>query len=370
MIYHFVTFIGVKDKLSEDKQVSVQKLQYKLDETKKESEESYLHFLSLSQTLGSGVIMVNDDGKINFANKDVLEYFDFDFNNKYYEDIQISKPLYKFISKAYLLEQKYRKQIVYEDKYFDLLSTPIFEDDIFKGCLIIIHDITTLRTAENFQKRFTADVSHELKTPLSSIKGISEILNRDRNMEEKDRNEFIEILQKESVRMETILNDLLIISKMDRIDYELTVTEVHIGELVLESTNALKRLAKEKNIELITNVKDEIISVDKNKIAQVIINLIKNAINYTDEGSITVTGYTENDFYTLQVSDTGIGINSEEIENIFKRFYRIDGARSRDSGGSGLGLSIVKNVVLKHGGNIQVDSIKDEGTTFIITLPL
>jgi len=189
-------------------------------------------------------------------------------------------------------------------------------------------------------------------------------------MEEKDRNEFIEILQKESVRMETILNDLLIISKMDRIDYELTVTEVHIGELVLESTNALKRLAKEKNIELITNVKDEIISVDKNKIEQVIINLIKNAINYTDEGSITVTGYTENDFYTLRVSDTGIGINSEEIENIFKRFYRIDGARSRDSGGSGLGLSIVKNVVLKHGGNIQVDSIKDEGTTFIITLPL
>ena len=370
LIYHLYTFGNVSRKLNVEKDKSVSKLKYKLKKSIKESEEVYTHFLSLSKTLGSGVLMVDEDGIINFANKDVFNYFNLDMNNLSYVEIKRVKPLYNFVNKAYLDEKPNRDQIFYDDCYYDLKSTPIFENDIFRGCLVVIHDITLLRTAENFQKRFTADVSHELKTPLSSIKGVSELLERDKNMNLEDREEFIGIIRKEASRMETILSDLLVISKMDRIDYELKLSKTDISSVIKDSVKLLERMAISKNIDISVDVESLIMNFDKVKLEHVFINLIKNAINYTDQGDIIVTGKIMNNYYEIVFTDTGIGIPEEEMENIFKRFYRIDGARSRDSGGSGLGLSIVKNVVKKHGGEIEVISEINKGTKFVISLPI
>lgn len=370
MTYHFVAILGIKGKLFQDKEDSVTLLLHKLDRTKKENEQVYKRFLSLSTTLGSGILMVDYEGKITFANKDVSDYFDTNFNNKDYQSFVALKPLYKFINQAYLLEKSLREQIVFENSFYDLISTPLFEDKLFRGCLIIVHDITQLKNAEQFQKQFTADVSHEIKTPLSAIKGFSEILERDKNISEKERNEFITMIYNQSIRMENIVNDLLIISKLDRLDYELELKSVDIKKIVTETTSVVKREIIDKGLELIIDIESAKLTLDKNKIEQVLINLLKNAINYTDDGKIEVKGYVKGNNYIIDVSDTGLGIKEENYDKIFKRFYRVDAARSRDTGGSGLGLSISKNVLIKHGGKILVESELNKGTTFKVILPI
>jgi len=368
--YHIFAYSRLNKRFSIDKQTSVFKLQQRLDKSKKEQEESYKRFISLSRSFGSGLLMVDEEGKIKLANKDIFTYFGKDFNNQDYQSLTGIRPLYKFVNQAYLLETSIRKQVKYNEKVFDLISTPLFEDNLFQGTLILVHDITLINQAEKYQKQFTADVSHELRTPLSAIKGFSEILSRDKDISEKERTEFIELIRTESTRMEVILNDLMIISKMDRLDYELSFRNIDIAQIIKECTGVLKNQIENKGLELSINVVNQELQLDKVKFTQVVMNIIKNAINYTDTGFINISGKIDKNSYILEISDSGIGINTENFENIFKRFYRVDKARSRDTGGSGLGLSISKNVIKKHNGEIHVESMINKGTTFTIKLPI
>ncbi len=369
-VYHLVVYSQIRQKLSQDKETSVIKLQSKLEKTKRQREEEYKKFISLSRNLGSGLMVLDEEGIIKLANKDVNDFFSRNFNNTDYQNHSDIKSLHKFLNQAYLLEIKLRDQMIYKDHYYDLMSTPLFENKLFKGSLILVHDITLIKTAEKYQKQFTADVSHELRTPLSAIKGFSEILSRDKEIAVEEREEFIELIRSESERMETILNDLMIISKMDRLDYELNFNQLDIKDLVYECIGVLKNSILEKGLSYNVDVKSQILMLDKIKMSQVILNIVKNAMNYTDEGNIDIKGVIAGNQYILTITDTGIGIKESNYDKIFKRFYRVDKARSRDSGGSGLGLSISKNVVIKHNGNISVSSKVDEGTTFNIRLPI
>lgn len=369
-LIHIRLYNQIKNQLSSEKDSSVLRLQNRLAKTKKQQEELNDRFMSLSQSFGSGLLMVDEDGQIQYSNRDINDYFGRDFNKLDYQKLVDIKELYQFVNQAYLLEAPIRKQIIYQGRSYDLISTPLFEDAFFKGTLILAHDITLLKNAEEYQKRFTADVSHELRTPLSTIKGFSEILSRDKNISEAERTEFIELIRKESERMEILLKDLTEISKLDRLDYELELTTVDIKDLVDESVAVLSNQIKASELELNVEVQPQKLLLDKNKMSQVLLNIIKNAISYTDQGGITIKGYLEQYRYKLEITDTGIGISEEDYEKIFKRFYRVDKARSRDTGGSGLGLSISKNAIKKHNGTITVSSQPNQGTTFTITLPI
>ncbi len=369
LLYHWVVYSQLTQKLSSDKEISVSKLQHRLAKTKKEQQESYKRFTLLSQSFGSGLLMIDEEGIIKVANKDIKKYFNRDFSNLDYQKITDLKGLYNFVNQAYLLETSIRNQIEYNNHFYDLISTPLLKDKEFKGALILVHDITLIKNAEKYQKQFTADVSHELRTPLSAIKGFSEILSRDENISEKERREFIELIKKESGRMEVILNDLLIISKMDRLDYELNLISADITLVIEECISILKKQIKDKGLKYSIETESAILEIDKIRMIQVLLNILKNAINYTDKGSIDIKGFYKDNEYIITITDSGIGIKEENYEKIFKRFYRIDKVRSRDSGGSGLGLSISKNVILKHRGKIQVSSKINEGTTFTIRLP-
>ncbi|WP_168169659.1 sensor histidine kinase [Candidatus Izimaplasma bacterium ZiA1] len=371
LTYHLYDIYQLKQSFLKEIADTEGNLKISIQKEKQKRLENYSQFLSLSQTLGSGLIVVNDLGIIDFVNKDVKSYFiEVDYENHEYKTFSLIKPLYKFINESYLLESPLRKQIMYNDKYYDLVNTPIFEGRFFKGCLIIVHDITAIKTAEKFQKQFTADVSHELKTPLSVLKGFSEILDRDINMDSKQRVEFIGMIKKEVNRMETIITDLLTISKMDRLDYELKLEKQDITTVINDTINLVKSFAVEKNLKISHNLESCMLNIDATKLSLAFINLIKNAINYTDEGVIKIKGMIKEKNYIVKITDTGIGIDNSEVENIFKRFYRIDSNRSRETGGSGLGLSITKNVILRHEGTISVDSVLNKGTTFIISLPI
>ena len=370
ILYHINSVTSIRSKIQQDKKTSVSKLQYKLDKIEQEKQETYKQFVSLSRSFGSGFLMVNEEGLITITNKDIEKYFKLKVSGKNYEVLSKVKGLYDFVHQAYLLETSLRRQIHHKSRDYDLISTPLNEGGLFKGCLILVHDITVIKNAEKYQKQFTADVSHELKTPLSAIKGFSEILLRNDAIEDKDRTEFLEHIQNESLRMEHILKDLTIIAQMDRVDYELELIRTDVKDLIMETFNVLKNKAKNTGLTLTCEAEPQLLALDKFKFSQVLVNMINNAINYTDKGTVSVRGYIKDEKYYIEIEDSGIGIKEEDYQNIFKRFYRVDKNRSRETGGSGLGLSISKNVVKKHGGKISIKSELNKGSIFTIKIPI
>jgi two-component system phosphate regulon sensor histidine kinase PhoR len=368
-LYHMMSLKMLDNEHIKDKDTSVRSLEYRLTKSIQEKEATLEQILSLSDSFSFGLMMLDEEGLVLIANKDMKHYFDIELTGKPYSNLQSISKLHDFVHQSFILESSLRRQIHYKEADYDLISTPLFEKNIFKGCFIIIHDISILKNAEKYQKQFTADVSHELKTPLSTIKGFSEILLRDTDIDVDKRTEFLQLIQDESLRMERLLKDLMIIAQMDRVDYDLEIVATSIDEILDETTRRLAPKIEQKNLTLSKEIEKAIIMVDPYKIQQVFTNLINNAINYTDEGSIYVEGRLDEDMYIVKISDTGIGIKPSQIDKIFKRFYRVDKTRSRKTGGSGLGLSISKNVVLRHGGNIYVDSTPQKGSTFIVELP-
>jgi two-component system phosphate regulon sensor histidine kinase PhoR len=355
--------------LSNNKDVANRTLEYQLEEIKKAQSDSEQVFMSLSKFIGSGVMLINRDGIITFANKDIQAYFTSIKTGQYISSIKSDEKFYEVVNQSYVLELKFDKVINISDQYFDITITPSFDDEGYNGCIVIVHDVTQSKIAEQYQKQFTADVSHELRTPLSAIKGFSEILMRP-NVSKEDQEEFVQLIFKESSRMEYILQDLMIISRLDRIDFELELQIYNIKDILNETYQTLVPQIKAKKLSSNIDVENGLIKMDRVKISMVFLNIIKNAINYTDKGSIRIQGYVEDEMYVIKIIDTGMGIDSKNLENIFKRFFRVDKARSRDTGGSGLGLSISKNVVMRHGGVIFVESMIDKGSTFIVKLPL
>ncbi|MGM0435837.1 MAG: sensor histidine kinase [Bacillota bacterium] len=371
-IFHSLTYIGSTFRARKEQEREKRDLLKSLNKSEAKTTQTKTQFYSLIEELGSGVVFIDTWETIQLANREFLEMFDFeDILKTPMRFLNRHEKLYEVVKEGVTKKKRLRSQIMINDaSIMDVIVTPVFHHGVYYGSLILVHDITALKTAEQFQKQFTADVSHELKTPLSAIKGLSEILTRDETIDKSKEREFISIIKNEASRLEIIINDLLIISKMDRLDYELKKEPASIDGLIEETFEIMQPLAKEKHLNLIKDVDPAEFHFDPSKLRQVIINLIKNAINYTDQGYVKITGHSIEDHYIINVVDTGIGIEKSKQAMIFKRFYRVDDARSRDTGGSGLGLSIIKNVVKKHGGTIHLESALNKGSRFTITLPL
>ncbi len=371
LIYHLVLHATQKVENEHRQKEERKALLYQLDKTQKQTHEAAGRFLTLLEVIDSGLLFIDENELIKEANETFNRFFSLgSIIGETYETLKPIKSLYRVVHDAFLKETKLRQQIVIDQQSYDANISPVFEGKWFRGCLVVIHDITPIKTAEMFQKQFTADVSHELKTPLSAVKGISEILMRETNMDAAQRQDFINMIYHETNRLEAILSDLLIISKMDRLDYELKRENTSMKALIDESVTLLEPAATEKQLTLTADVRDVMLAVDPVKMRQVIINLIKNGLSYTDTGGVTIRAHKQGSMYRILVTDTGIGIPKDEQAKVFKRFYRVDEARSRASGGSGLGLSIIKNVVQKHGGTIALESREGDGSTFIVDLPL
>ncbi len=230
---------------------------------------------------------------------------------------------------------------------------------------------TKLEQVDEQRKNFVANVSHELKTPLSSIKLLSEGLLHQNETDVKIYREFLKDIDSEIDRLNKIIEDLLSHVDLDKEKLKLNLKLTYINFLVEKIIGSLKPLANKKNIN-ITFIADEKIQikVDADKIRQAVINIIHNAIKYTPQnGNVEIKLYKEKKDVVIQVKDNGYGIPESSINHIFERFYRVDKARSRNTGGTGLGLSIAKQIVLLHQGSIEVESKIGKGTTFYIRIP-
>jgi two-component system phosphate regulon sensor histidine kinase PhoR len=256
-------------------------------------------------------------------------------------------------------------------RVFEVNAAPIFDNNIVNGCLIVMHDITQLRRLETVRSDFVANVSHELKTPLTSIKGFIETL-LEGALEDKDNSrDFLKIIQEHAQRLDSLVNDLLSLSYLESKEIALERLELNLREEFERVVSAFSVQLKKKNIDIKNEINKELcIKADKNRLEQVITNLIDNAIKYNkDGGFVKITSQELDTNIKIIIDDSGRGIPAKDIPRIFERFYRVDKARSRELGGTGLGLSIAKHIIELHNGIIGVESIEGLGSKFWFILP-
>lgn len=253
-----------------------------------------------------------------------------------------------------------------QDRYYKYFISPSEQD----GFLIFIVD-TTKETKENLIRRdFASNVTHELKTPLTSIKGFAEMLRHGMLTEPEDIQKTAAIIYRESNRLLFLIEDTMRLSKIENTDSETDFEFMDLSPTISEVIEALNVIAKEKNISLVYEKAPAKVYANRMMMYELFFNLIENAIKYNvDNGSVTVQTSNDTKECLIAITDTGIGISRDHLSRIFERFYRVDKSRSRDTGGTGLGLSIVKHIVERHGGHIDLTSTKNSGTTVHIRLP-
>lgn len=348
-----------------------------LQEMKKTHEMQQDRLAALIENMGSGIILIDGHGFISLINRTYKELFDVqasDFLNKPYYEVIEHTEIHKIIDDIFMTEQKIKQQIVLplkiERRHFEVYGVPIIgENDVWKGILLVFHDITEIKKLEQMRKDFVANVSHELKTPVTSIKGFSETL-LDGAMKDRETLEtFLNIILKESDRLQSLIYDLLELSKIENEGFRLSIVPFNIIEVLKESIRIMEVKAEEKEIDILFNPdKDTLwIDGDVDRIKQVFINIISNAVSYTPNNGEVIIVIEENDNKVIvHIKDTGLGINKEEIPRIFERFYRVNKARDRNTGGTGLGLAIVKHLIEALKGKVSVHSEFGKGTTFSI----
>lgn len=253
-------------------------------------------------------------------------------------------------------------------KVFEVSATPMSSG----GAVVVLHDVTEVEHSERMRRDFIANVSHELRTPLTSISGYVETLLEEPHIEEGSAREFLAIILKNATRMNRLTEDLLALASVESQDYKVKPQPIKASALVRDADESLGGLVMDTGVVLeVSETSDALVMADADALNQVFGNLIENAIKYGKGGGKIWIGAKQREadveFY---VRDFGQGIASEHLDRIFERFYRVDKARSRESGGTGLGLAIVRHIVIAHGGSIWAESELGSGSTFFFTLPL
>jgi len=258
-------------------------------------------------------------------------------------------------------------------KIFQVNISPMIDKGAIGGCLVVIHDITEIRRLETMRRDFVANVSHELKTPLTSIKGFIETLLGGA-LEDKDNSRhFLEIIQEHADRLNDLINDLLELSHIESREIRLDKEKTVLFDLVETVISGFGSQLNKKGIKVENSISRELIVwADKDKLGQVITNLLMNAVKFNkDSGFIKIySEIIQDNQIKIVVEDSGLGIPAKDIPRIFERFYRVDKARSRQLGGTGLGLSIVKHIIELHSGAVGVESTEGLGSKFWFTLPV
>ena len=247
-------------------------------------------------------------------------------------------------------------------------------DGELSGGLVVLDDVTQIQRLERVRTDFVANVSHELKTPVTAISGLVETLIESEEMDQETRSRFLEKIQNQSFRLSTLVADLLALSRVEAQDeQEIELRRMDLRIVVMDSVRRAMVAAEEKDIQLHSQLPEDEVNVEgeEEALRQVVDNLLDNAIKYTQGGGgVSLSIEVEEEWAILLVKDSGIGIEAEHLERIFERFYRVDKARSREVGGTGLGLSIVKHFTARMGGVVGVESEPGVGTTFRVELPL
>jgi two-component system, OmpR family, phosphate regulon sensor histidine kinase PhoR len=334
-----------------------------------------------SAILGSmveGVAVVNASERLLFANPGFAEILDLDVppqSGSALLEVVRQTELIEAVRQVLKGEPRVEAEIVtgtLRQRFFAVTVASVRAAET-SGAVIVLHDITELRKLERVRRDFVANVSHELKTPLTAIQGFAETLLAGAIHDPQNRVRFLEIILEHSRRLARLTDDLLKLSKMDADRLELEIRRLSVSQFVDSCIETTQRPAAEKDLRISVNLQQTLpdIAADRRRLAEVLQNLLDNAMQYTPaEGQIKVSASADEAEVTFTVSDTGIGIPQADQPRIFERFYRVDAARSREVGGTGLGLAIAKHLVEVHGGRIWVESEVGQGSQFHFTVPI
>jgi two-component system, OmpR family, phosphate regulon sensor histidine kinase PhoR len=343
---------------------------HKLQSTLRDLIEKQNRLEAILKSMDSGVIAVDRSYRIIMINPYAKEIFgiskdiigqnlmdnirDFEFervfknNDDEYKEVRILWP---------------------KERVLRIKTADIINESEHIGTVAVVHDVTDIKRLENMRSEFVANVSHELKTPLTSIKGFAETLRYVADNANKER--FLDIINDEAERLTRLINDILILSDIE-LHKEEKSEEIDVNEMIKDVYYLIKNTADKKDIKLnIVGEQVPAIYGDGDRFKQMLLNLVDNAVKYSESGdSVYIGAIKEGTNCVIWVEDTGVGIPKDHIPRLFERFYRVDKARSRAQGGTGLGLAIVKHIVIGFNGTIDVESFIGKGSKFIVKIPL
>ena len=319
-------------------------------------------------SLQEGLLTLDSDDRVLLANTSIkaIAGRNLEEGRPYWETIREPK-LNEIVHQARTLQQSISEEIELNNRIFLCSATYLSSK---KEITIIFHDVTEIKKLEKLKTDFVVNVSHELRTPLTSIKGFIETIQASALSEENRH--YLDIIRRNTDRLTSIVNDLLTLSdleeKTSRLEMEPTDIQLLIGHVLAIFEPQIKNKGLSLNVSISPDLPS--IKADQYRLEQAFINVLDNALKYTETGEISVRIKHEHGKVVITFEDTGIGIPPYHLSRIFERFYVADKSRSRKLGGTGLGLSIVKHIILLHNGSIDVKSIPGQGTTFVVTLPV
>lgn len=365
---------------------SINDMASKLRDTITSLQDKNIKLESIMSSMINGIIAIDNSEKILFINhvaESLLGITGGEITGKHLLQVVRNNSIDNYFKKMLKDKEFFNTEVNLNDsneKILKLHANSIKQngENGIEGIIITIQDVTELRKLERVRTEFIANVSHELKTPLTSIKGFTETLRSFDFDDKQDAIRFLNIIEDEADRLYRLINDILSLSELEQKKTKTVKEKIDIEKAVVEVLSVLKSQSDKKKIELSAKIQEGLGSIcgDGDKFKQMLINLIDNAVKYTPEnGKVSIEAYKQShnadlDKLIIKVKDNGIGIPKQHMPRLFERFYRVDKARSRSIGGTGLGLAIVKHIVILFNGEIEVTSEVGKGTEFRIILPL
>lgn len=335
------------------------------------------NFETILRSITDGIIILDPKGSILFANKsfkDLIKTKELP-EGKHFMEVIRNIDLLNLLRSAMTKMEEVGEELVIKksggETFLFAKAMPVIGlSGEINFLIVLLHDITKIKRLENIRRDFVANVSHELKTPVTAIKGYAETL-LDGAIDDKENTiKFIEIIKSQADRLSALIEDLLTLSRIESGEIKIESEKIALGDLVHSVFQIFSEKAQKKGIELKAEIPpNTFLQADRNKLMQVLINLVDNALKFTEEGYVEVRFNRNNGSFILSVKDTGIGIPREHIHRIGERFYRVDRARSRQLGGTGLGLAIVKHLIRAHGWELNIESEPGKGTDIKIIIP-
>jgi len=334
-------------------------------------------FETILKSITESLLIIDPKGYILLANQSFKDIFKIKESpeGKHFIEIIRNMDLIELLRSSMETKKDDHREIIIkkagQDITLNARAMPILDSTgNFAFIIILLQNVTTLKRLENMRRDFIANVSHELKTPITAIKGYAETLLDGAIDDKENAKKFVEIIKNQAERLSILVDDLLTISRIEFGEIKIEKEKIELNQMVESVFQIFRERAERKNLSLINEINHEIfIYADKNRFMQIMINLIDNAIKFTEKGFVRVKFKKKNGQSIISVEDTGIGIPKEHLHRIGERFYRVDKARSRQLGGTGLGLAIVKHLVLAHGWQLKIESEVGIGTKVNILIP-
>lgn len=352
-------------------------------ELAKRADENELNIRTILGAIRDGLAVVDSDGRVRLLNRALRELFASSEDRagadllETFRDALVVEAVTRTLRTGETATRSInlRDHSSNEDRRVAITSLPMAkEDGAAHGAVVLFHDVTQLQLLEQVRREFVSNVSHELRTPLSIFRGYLETLIDEHDLAADERERILRVMEKHSMRLHSLVDDLLSLARLEAPDPQLNFTPLGVGQWLRHVASEWEKKATARQLRILAEIEDDLpeIMADEARLEEVIHNLLDNAVKYSKAGEeIRIRAARDGaEKVAISVADEGTGIAAADLPRIFERFYRADKARSREMGGTGLGLAIVKHIAQLHGGSVQAESQLGRGTTISVILPI